>query len=245
VRNDSVVVEAESQSDNQLWEMVAITGTNYFALKNVASGKYINPMGNNITVGTLLTSLSSSDITLNKSAQWEPIAGADPTLGVFDMSVGPLSGNAPLTVNLMGAKKTLENNDAFYRWYMFQGADTLVSTYYQDQITYTKPGSYRIQVRGRDYISRTTFKEYTVIVNDPLAVPIVSSSQFRISPNPVGAEFQIKGIDEGKMVSLYDIRGKLALQCIYTGKSIKTTQLLSGFYILKCEGYVPLKLIKK
>ncbi|MFZ4455066.1 MAG: glycosyl hydrolase [Bacteroidales bacterium] len=245
VRNDSVVVEVESQSDNQLWEMVAITGTNYFALKNVASGKYINPMGNNITVGTLLTSLSSSDITLNKSAQWEPIAGADPTLGVFDMSVGPLSGNAPLTVNLMGAKKTLENNDAFYRWYMFQGTDTLVSTNYQDQITYTKPGSYRIQARGRDYISRTTYKEYTVIVNDPLAVPIVSSSLVRIFPNPVRSEFQLAGVEEGKLVSLYDIRGKLVLQCIYTGNSIKTNQLSSGFYILKCDGYTPLKLIKK
>ncbi|MEI7503936.1 MAG: glycosyl hydrolase, partial [Paludibacter sp.] len=80
VRNDSVVVEAESQSNNQLWEMVAITGTSYFGLKNVASGKFINPVANNIAVGTLLTMISSTDITLNKSAQWEPVVGADPTL---------------------------------------------------------------------------------------------------------------------------------------------------------------------
>ena len=245
VRNDSVVVEAESQSSNQLWEMVAITGTSYFALKNVASGKFINPVANNIAVGTLLTIISSTDITLNKSAQWEPVAGADPSLGVFNMNVNPLSGNAPLTVNLTGSKKTLENNDAFYRWYVFQGADTIMSTNYQDQITYTKAGSYRIQVRGRDFISRNTTKEYIIKVNAASAVENLSSSQFSIFPNPVGNEFQLKGITEGEMISLYDVRGRLALQSIYTGKSIKTAQLPSGFYILKCEGYVPLKLMKK
>ena len=245
VRNDSVVVEADSQSSNQLWEMVAITGTNYFALKNVASGKFINPVANNIAVGTLLTMISSTDITLNKSAQWEPVAGADPTLGVFDMNVNPLSGNAPLTVNLTGSKKTLENNDAFYRWYVFQGADTIVSTLYQDQFTYTKPGSYVIQVRGRDYISRLTTKTFTITVNAPSAVENTSGSQFSIFPNPVGNEFQLKGIPEGQKLSLFDVQGRMVLQSIYTGNSIKTDHLPAGFYILKCEGYAPLKLTKK
>ena len=245
VRNDSVVVEADSQSNNQLWEMVAISGTSYFALKNVASGKYINPSGNSITVGTLLTLISSSDISLNKSAQWEPVAGSDPTLGVFDMNVSPLSGNAPLTVNLTGSKQTLENKDAFYRWYVFQGADTIVSTFYQDQYTYTKPGTYRIQVRGRDYISRLTTKEYTITVNDASAVENPSGSHFSIFPNPVGDEFQLHGITEGQKLSLYDIQGRLALESVYTGARIKTGNLPSGFYIVKCEGYTPVKLMKK
>ena len=245
VRNDSVVVEAESQSNNQLWEMVAISGTAYFALKNVASGKYINPSANSITVGTLITLISSSDISQTKSAHWEPVAGIDPSLGVFDMNVNPLSGNAPLTVNLMGSKQTLENNEAFYRWYVFQGADTLVSTFYQDQYTYTKPGNYRIQVRGRDYVSRLTTKEFTITVNDASAVENPTSSQMSVFPNPVGDEFLLKGITEGQKISLYDIQGRLAFETIYTGKSIRISQLASGFYILKCEGFAPLKLMKK
>jgi hypothetical protein len=245
VRNDSVVVEAENQSSNQLWEMVAMTGTSYFALKNVASGKYINPLGNSINAGTLLTMLSSSDITQNKSAYWEPVAGMDPTLGVFDMRVEPLSGNAPLTVKMTGTKLTLENKEAFYRWYNFQGNDTLVSTYYNDEYTYTNPGKYKIQVRGRDFISRNTTKEFTITVNAPSAVENLLGSSFSVFPNPVVDEFQLNGISEGQMISLYDFQGRMALQCIYTGNSIKTSQLPSGFYILKCEGYTPLKLMKK
>ncbi|MBV5343593.1 RICIN domain-containing protein, partial [bacterium] len=167
LRNDSVVVEAENQSSNQLWEMVAITGTTYFALKNMASAKYINPVGNSINAGTLLTMLLSTDITQNKSAYWEPIAGIDPTLGVFDMKVAPLSGDAPLTITMTGAKLTKENKSAYYRWYVFQNNDTLFSTNYSEQFTYSTPGSYRIQVRGRDYVSRNTTKEYIVTVNAP------------------------------------------------------------------------------
>jgi frataxin-like iron-binding protein CyaY len=250
VRNDSVVVENETNNNNQLWEMVAITGTNYFALKNSASGKYLNPLNNNISIGTLLTLVSSTDITLNKAAHWEPIASgtcncADASLGVFDIKVEPLIGSAPLTVNLLGAKQTTENKDAFYRWYMFQGADTLMSNFYQDQITYTQPGNYRIKVRGRDYVSRITTKEYSITVNTPSAVENVSISELSIFPNPIGEAFQLKGIAEGKKVSLYDAQGRLALQTNFTGKSIKTNQLLSGFYILKCEGFAPLKLMKK
>ena len=228
-----------------LWENVAISGTSYFALKNIASGKYINPFGNSINAGTLLTMISSTDITQNKSAYWEPVAGIDPSLGVFDMGVEPLIGSAPLTVKMTGAKQTKESKDAFYRWYNFQGTDTLVSTLYNDEFTYTKPGTYRIQVRGRDYISRITTKEFTIKVNAPSGVENLSDSQFSIFPNPVGNEFQLKGITEGKKLRLYDVHGKLVLETIYTGKSIKTDHLSTGFYILKCEGISPLKLMKK
>ena len=245
VRNDSVVVEAENQSSNQLWEMVAMTGTTYFVLKNIASGKYINPLGNSITAGTLLTLLSSSDITQNKSAYWESVAGSDPSLGVFDMKVEPLSGNAPLTVKMTGTKLTLENKEAFYRWYNFQGNDTLVSTYFNNEYTYTNPGKYRIQVRGRDFISRNTTKEFTITVNAPSGVENLSGASFSIFPNPVGNQFQLKGIEEGKMVRLYDVQGRLVLQSIYNGQSIQTNSMPVGFYILKCEGYAPLKLMKK
>ncbi|MEI8084965.1 MAG: glycosyl hydrolase [Paludibacter sp.] len=245
MRNDSVVVEAENQSSNQQWEMVAITGTSYFALKNIASGKYINPIGNSITAGTLLTMISSSDITQNKSAYWEPVAGIDPSLGVFDMGVEPLIGNAPLTVKMTGAKLTKESKDAFYRWYNFQGTDTLVSTLYNDEFTYTKPGTYHIQVRGRDYISRNTTKTFNIVVNAPSGIENLSGSTFSIFPNPVSEEFQLKGIAEGQKMSLYDVQGRLALQAVYNGNSIKTNHLPAGFYILRCEGYAPLKLMKK
>ena len=245
VRNDSVVVEAENQSNNQLWEMVAMTGTNYFALKNIASGKYINPFGNNITAGTLLTLLSSSDITQNKSAYWEPVAGIDPTLGVFDMNVEPLTGNAPLTVNMKGSKLTKENKEAFYRWYNFQGNDTLVSTYYNEQFTYTQPGNYRIQVRGRDYASRITVKDFYIKVNAPSGFDNTSKRLLSVYPNPVVDELKLNGISEGQKISIYDVQGRLTFETIFTGTRIKMSQMASGFYILKCEGYAPLKFIKK
>jgi hypothetical protein len=250
VRNDSVVVETENQTANQLWEMVAVIGTNYFGLKNVATGKYINPVNNNIAIGTLLTLISSADITQNKSAQWEPIASGicncgDTSMGVFDMKVDPLSGNAPLTVSMSGSKLTIGNNDAFYRWYIFQGADTLINTFYQNQFTYTNPGNYRIQVRGKDLYNHITTKEFTVVVNAASGVENLSNSGVSIFPNPVGDEFQLKGISEGQKVSLYDVQGRLVIQTNYFGKSIHTNQLPSGFYILRCQGFAPLKVMKK
>lgn len=245
VRNDSVVVEAENQNSNQQWEMVPMTGTNYFALKNVASGKYINPLGNNITAGTVLTMLSSSDITQNKSAYWEPVAGSDPTLGVFDMKVEPLSGDAPLTVSMSGAKLTKESKEAFYRWYVFQGTDTLVSTWYNQEYTYTKPGTYRIQVRGRDYITRNTTKDFTITVTAPSGFINTTEKSVSIFPNPVQEELNISGIADGEKIALYDAQGRMVLQQIYNGKSISTDFLPSGFYLLKCIGYAPVKLLKK
>ncbi len=245
VRNDSVVVEAENQSSNQLWEMVAMTGTNYFALKNIASGKYINPLGNSIAAGTLLTMLSSSDITQNKSAYWEPVAGIDPTLGVFDMKVIPLIGNAPLTVTMTGAMLTKENKEAFYRWYNFQGNDTLVSTNYSEQFTYTNPGNYRIQVRGRDYASRITVKEYTITVNAPSGVENTTNQGISIYPNPVLNELNISGSAEGQKIAIYDAQGRTVLQHIINGKTINVEQLPTGFYVFKCNGFAPLKLMKK
>lgn len=245
VRNDSVVVEAESQSDNLLWEMVAMPGTNYFALKNVASGKYINPLGNSITAGTLLTLLSSSDITQNKSAFWEPVVGIDPTLGVFDMKVQPLTGNAPLTVTLTGAKLTKENKEAYYRWSVFQANDTLFSTNYKDQFTYTTPGTYHIQARGRDFISRDTTKDYYITVNAPSAVNSTFEKSVSIFPNPVQNELNISGIAEGQPIFIYDAQGRIVLQQIFNGKSIRADFLPSGFYLLKSNGYIPVKLLKK
>jgi hypothetical protein len=244
------VVETESTTDKQIWEFVPISGTSFVALKNLATGKYINPAANSLAISTLLTTLSSTDISLVKSAHWQITASSvcnctDPTLGVFDMKVEPLTGNAPLTVKMTGANLTKENKEAFYRWYNFQGNDTLFSTYYNDEYTYTKPGNYRIQVRGRDYISRITTKEFNITVTAPSAVENVSGSQLSIFPNPVSNEFQLKGITEGQKLILYDVQGRLSLQRIYTGNSIKTDQLPTGFYILKCEGYAPLKLIKK
>jgi hypothetical protein len=245
LRNDSVVVEAENQSSNQLWEMVAITGTTYFALKNMASAKYINPVGNSINAGTLLTMLLSTDITQNKSAYWEPIAGIDPTLGVFDMKVAPLSGDAPLTITMTGAKLTKENKSAYYRWYVFQNNDTLFSTNYSEQFTYSTPGSYRIQVRGRDYVSRNTTKEYIVTVNAPSNVNNVPEKLLSVFPNPVQNELNISGIAVGSEIAIYNIQGKMLLKQTFVGQSIPVGKLPQGFYLLKCDGYIPVKLLKK
>ncbi|OIP84390.1 MAG: hypothetical protein AUK44_02730 [Porphyromonadaceae bacterium CG2_30_38_12] len=245
VRNDSVVVEPENQNNNQLWEMVAIAGTSYYALKNVATGSYINPLGNSINAGTLLTMLSSTDITQNKSAYWEPIASLDPTLGVFDMKVEPLSGNAPLTVKLTGAKLTQENKEAFYRWYVFQGTDTLISTFYNQDYTYTNTGTYRIQVRGRDYVSRNTTKDFYITVHAPSGFDRIENSHIAIFPNPVQNELNISGIAEGRQIVIYDAQGRIVLQQLFNGKSIRAEFLPPGFYLLKSNGYMPVKLMKK
>ncbi len=250
VRNDSVVVEAESTTDKQVWELVPITGTVYVALKNVATGKFINPVANSMAISTLVSTVSSSDISALKSAHWQITASnvcncTDPSLGVFDMKVEPLTGNAPLTVTMTGAKLTKENKEAFYRWYNFQANDTLVSTFYNNEYTYANPGNYRIQVRGRDYASRSTVKEYTITVKAPSGVENISGQVIKAFPNPIQNELYISGVPIGQQLSIYNVQGRLILQNTFNGKSIKTDMLPAGFYVLKCEGFNPIKLMKK
>jgi hypothetical protein len=250
VRNDSVVVEPESTADKQLWELVSISGTNFVALKNVATGKFINTATNSIAIGVLLTTISSTDISATRTAHWQVTASnicncTDPELGVFDMKVEPLAGNAPLTVKMTGAKLTKENKEAFYRWFVFQGADTLISTMYNQEYTYTNPGTYRIQVRGRDYVSRNTTKEYTITVNAPSAVNNTTEKVVSIFPNPVNDDLNISGIAEGEIIAIYNMQGKLMLHQKFEGKSIGIETLPAGFYLLRCNGYTPVKLLKK
>lgn len=250
VRNDSVVVEADSNSDRQRWELVPISGTNFVAMKNVETGKYINTVTNTITIGVLVNTISSADISTVRTAHWQLTAASvcnctDPESGVFEMSVEPLSGNAPLTVKMKGAKLTRENREAFYRWYNFQGADTLVSTYYTDEFTYTNPGVYRIQVRGRDYVSRITTREFTITVNAPSGLKPSLLKSIGVFPNPVQDELTIAGIPEGELVAIYDTQGRLVLQQAFDGTSIRVAMLPPGLYLLKCKGYTTVKLKKK
>lgn len=249
VRNDSVVVEAESTANKQIWEIVPVTGTVYVALRNVGTGKYINPLNNNMAIATLISTINSDDISAVRTAQWQITSSTvcnctDPSLGVFDMKVYPLTGNAPLTVKMSGAALTKENRDAFYRWYVFQGADTLVSTYYSQEYTYTNPGTYRIQVRGRDYVSRNTTKEFTVTVNSPAGLKNTTGAEVSVFPNPVQGDLNISGIAQGEEISIYNVQGKQVLHQVYNGKSISTFNLPSGFYLLRCNGYNPVKLLK-
>jgi len=250
VRNDSLVVETVNTTDKQIWELVPISGTVYVALKNVATGKFINPTANSMTIATLVSTVSSTDIAALKSAHWQITTSSvcnctEPSLGVFDMKVEPLTGDAPLTVTMIGAKQTKENKDAFYRWYNFMGNDTVVSTYYQKEYTYNNPGTFRIQVRGKDYASHTTLKEYTVTVKAPSAVENVAVQIIHVYPNPIGNELNIKGLVDGLSLSIYDVQGRMVLQSAFNGKSIKTDMLPVGFYVLKCDGFNPIKLMKK
>jgi len=250
VRNDSVVVEPESTTDKQVWELVPISGTVYVAFKNVATGKFINPATNSIAIAGLVSTISSTDISLTKTAHWQITASnvcncTDPSLGVFDMKVEPLTGNAPLTVTMTGSKLTKENKEAFFRWYNFQGNDTLVSTNYIEQYTYTNPGNYRIQVRGRDYASRITVKEFTITVNTPSGVNTTINKSLTIFPNPMQDELTISGIAEGSEIAIYNLQGNLLLKHIFKGSSIRTDLLPSGFYLLKSKGYTPVKLMKR
>ncbi len=250
VRNDSLVVEAVSSTDKQIWELVPISGTVYVGMKNVATGKFINTATNTIAIGVLLNTISSTDITASRTAHWQVTASSicnctDPSLGVFDMKVEPLVGNAPLKVTMTGTKLTKENKEAYYRWYNFQGTDTLVSTFYNDEYTYTKPGTYRIQVRGRDYVSRNTTKAFTITVNAASGINNTSNQTVSIYPNPVLNEMQIIGIAEGQQIAIYDAQGRMVLQELFNGKNIRTEFLPSGFYLLKCNEYMPVKLLKK
>lgn len=250
VRNDSVVVETQSSADKQIWELVSITGTSFVALKNVGTGKFINPVNNSVAIATLLTTINSDDISSLRSAHWQITASSvcnctDPTLGVFDMKVEPLTGEAPLTVKMSGSKLTKESKDAFYRWYIFQETDTLVSTFYNQEYTYTKPGTYRIQVRGRDYITRNTVKDYTITVTAPSGFKNAFEKNVTISPNPMQETIFISGIETGEKVVIYDTQGRMVLEQIYNGSNISIDFLPSGFYLLSCNGYAPVKLLKK
>lgn len=250
VRNDSLVVEAETNTNNQLWEFEPIGGTVFVALKNVGTGKYVAPVNNSITIGTLVSTIASADISATRSAHWQITASTvcnctDPTLGVFDMRVEPLTGNAPLTVNMTGTKLTKENKTAYYRWSIFQPNDTLFSTNYKEQITYTTPGTYRIQARGRDFISRNTTKEYTITVLAPTAVSNTFEKSASIFPNPVLDELNISGLAVGETISIFNVQGKMMLQHTFEGKSINIGILPSGFYLLKTKGYAPVKLLKQ
>jgi hypothetical protein len=250
VRNDSVVVEPETSDNKQIWEPEPISGTNFVALKNVSTGKYINPANNSMAIATLLTTISSTDISANRYAHWQITASnvctcTDPTLGVFDMKVEPLTGNAPLTVTMTGAKLTKENKEAFYRWYVFQETDTIVSTYYNQEYTYAKPGTYRIQVRGRDYISRNTTKDYTITVLAPSGFNDIRNKTVSVFPNPVIDVLNISGITEGEMVEIYDIQGRLVLRQNFHGTGIRTERLSAGIYFLKCKDFNPVKILKQ
>jgi PKD repeat protein len=120
------------------------------------------------------------------------------------LKVSPLSGNAPLTVKMTGARLTKENREAFYRWYNFQGTDTLVSSYYNDEFTYTNPGIYRIQVRGRDYVSRNTTKEFIISVNAPSGIDNTSDEPIHVFLNPFWYEISINGVPEGLFIILFE-----------------------------------------
>lgn len=213
-------------------------------------GKFITTVTNSIAIGVLLTTISSTDISVTRTAHWQVTASnicncTDPELGVFDMKVDPLVGNAPLTVKMTGAKLTKENKEAYYRWSIFHGADTLVSTMYTQEYTYTDAGTYRIQVRGRDYSSRNTTKEYTITVNAATAVDNTFERVAGIFPNPVYNELNISGIAEGETITIYSLQGKLIVRQVFTGDGIPVDQLPAGVYLLRCKGYSPVKLFKK
>ncbi|MBV5343592.1 T9SS type A sorting domain-containing protein [bacterium] len=55
----------------------------------------------------------------------------------------------------------------------------------------------------------------------------------------------ISGIAVGSEIAIYNIQGKMLLKQTFVGQSIPVGKLPQGFYLLKCDGYIPVKLLKK
>lgn len=250
VRNDSVVVEEPSLSESQLWEAVTVSETAFFGLRNKATGKYLIPYGKELTVGTLLTVEEIADISLNKWAQWEfqtlDLNVCNDNLeGVFEITVSPLTGQAPHTVRLHGAKQTTQGKDAFYWWEIEANPENRISTLYDEEVTFDTPGEYRIAVKARDYLSQLIYKEYVVTVTaGGNSLQQTSTSDVKIYPNPVSDQFQLSGVDAYTDIWISDLQGKILLRKEYKGDPISASNLVPGFYLLHSTQAPPVKFIK-
>jgi hypothetical protein len=249
VRSDSLVVEAVSQSDAQLWEVIPVPNTEFVSIKNKSSGKYILPYQQSITVGTVLIMSEITDIINAKAAHWSleyhnVVSCVETSLGVFQMNVYPLSGDAPLTVTLSGDPVTAENKEAFYRWDIFENNDTITSTEYRETYTFNDAGQYLIKARGKDLVSKIINQDYVINVTDFSGLNDLSEGGIKIYPNPVHHVFRLQGMHEGDIFQIYDLQGKVVLEEVHTGNSVAVSGLSAGFYVLRSEGYPAVKLTK-
>lgn len=250
IRSDSVVVETVNQSDTQLWEIIPVPDTEFICIKNKASGKYIEPNQRSMSIGTVLKMSEIVDVYNSKSAHWSleylnVVSCIEASLGVFQLNVYPLSGDAPLTVTLSGAPVTSENKEAFYRWDIIENNDTITSTEYFGNYTFNAPGQYVIKARGEDLVSKIINQDYVINVTEFSKSNDLSLEGMKIYPNPVHNEFRLMGIQEGEIFRIYDLQGKVVHEEVFGGKSVNISGLNAGFYVLRSEGYPAVKLTKR
>ena len=219
------------------WEQVTLY-LNVLAPKGIAYREFeaIPSRGNPLIYRT---KISKANKIIESS-----IPNTDPIVGVFQFNVSPVTGSAPHTVSYSGAKLTTQNKAAFFKWSIIVNNDTTVSTFYKGDYTFTQPGEYLIKVAAKDLATQSIATEFKITVTGTSANNEFKNSTFNISPNPVLTEFRIDGMENGRTLKIYDIRGKLLVEKIYSGKPIDISTLKAGLYMLCCEGLPIVKMMK-
>jgi len=253
--NDSVRVEdASDNSDRQIWEVLPGEIYNTFVtIKNMATQNYLIPFNSSFSDGNILTMLpfTAAGLKMKAQAHWElkelTTCGCVTDPNIFDITVEPRKGKAPLTVNVDGGKYTNGAKSAYYLWKTaLSGTQTIVSTKYNDQITFQNPGKYDITVLARDFSSYSLNYTYTIEVEAQTGInDLKQINGVRLYPNPVLDQLYIDGLVVNDQIAIYNLQGVRMLSSYYTGNSMNVSNLNKGLYLLTVNGFSIAKFIKK
>ena len=65
-----------------------------------------------------------------------------------------------------------------------------------------------------------------------------------VYPNPTTEYVNLEGIEEGSLVTIYNLQGIVVLETTFNNQPINVKELSNGMYTLQVEG-VSVKLLKK
>lgn len=255
VWNDSVRVEDVSDlSDSQIWEVLpGEVYSTFVTIKNIASQNYLIPYNSTIAEGFVLTTLpfTAAALKMKSQAHWElkelSNCGCVTDPNIFDITVEPRKGKAPLTVSLDGGKYTNGAKSAYYLWKtIISPTQTIVSTKYNDEITFQNPGKYDVTVLARDFSSYSLSYTYTIEVESETGIiNLKNSNGVLLFPNPVLNDLQIEGVELNDKIDIYNLQGVRMFSDFYSGNLLNVNNLNRGLYLLSVNGKSVAKFVKK
>jgi len=251
VVDGKVCVQANTGDDTQLWEIIPIEGTVYVVLKNVATQKYLHPLGGKINIGTALTTdFTDAEIVSKTKAHWE--MQTSNLCSCFDaddsnITVAPRSGYAPHKVKFSAPAKSAAGKEMYYLWYIKRSAnDSVYTTNYADSITFTQPGNYKLNVRVRDYYGIDKTVEYSIEVLEATSVKgLKAENEFLLYPNPAQNSVRFNGVKNNEQVSVYNLQSQLITQKSLIDNELNISDLKNGMYLVSIKGYKTIKLLKQ
>jgi len=107
---------------------------------------------------------------------------------------------------------------------------------------------YHIRPRGTDYTQATDEGQVVnVIVSDVLGVNDNNLKVFKMYPNPISKVLNLKEIETGKSITIYDYTGRKLMHAISVddNATLNVSNLQSGAYFVKIKGYQVKRLIVK